>query len=269
MKYCLSGLLFLGLLACHQQDEFYKRSYTQAEQVELAQSLLNGVGLHYQGSPACQMILREAQSLNPTNADVYREFGAPLVKRGFGKELHEVYASAVKYDPVGWQGWRGYLYLYFYRDYERAIQDFNATDTLTPDFVDNPQSQSVDYMRGICYLRLGKFDKALAFFDKHIAHETQQAGIDYLDGKAFLFKAIAHWEKGELEEMKKTLELGRSVDNINADLLFWLAKYYRQVGDESQAKTFMDHAQKQFLVGYHNKRPYVEEFYQLYKVDFE
>jgi hypothetical protein len=68
---------------------------------------------------------------------------------------------------VTWQGWRGYLKLFFYRDYESAIADFNATDTLTTGFTDYPQSMSVDYLRGLAYFQLGEEEKALDYYTKY------------------------------------------------------------------------------------------------------
>lgn len=269
MKYFLSALFALLLLACGQQESLYQKTFSAEEKASLGESLINGRGGYYQGTPAYEFQLKEAEKIYPQNADVYREYGAALVKRGFAAELHRVYAKAVALDPVGWQGWRGYLYLYFYRDYERALHDFNVIDSLTPNFVDYPQSQSVHFMRGICYLQMEQYDKALEFFDLHFAHETAEAGLDFIESTAFLFKALTHWKKGEMDAAKKTLEQGLSVHGKNADLLYWMAKYHREMGDEAEASSLIEQARKQFLAGYYNRRPYVEEFYQTYWADLE
>ena len=270
LKYFPSLLLWaLLLMSCGQQEPLYKKTFTEEEKAALGESLIRGRGDYYQGSPPYEFQLRESQKLYPQNADVYREFGAALVKRGFAAELHKVYAKAVELDPEGWQGWRGYLYLYFYRDYERAIYDFNTIDSLTPNFVDYPQSQSVHFMRGICYLQLEDYPKAIEFFDRHIAHESKEAGMDFIESKTFIYKAIAHWKMGEMDSALAALELGHSLDEKNADVLYWLAKYYREVGDEGKAAEYIEQAKQQFLAGYYNRRPYVEEFYQMYWADLE
>lgn len=259
------------LISCGQQEPLYKKTFSLEEKLALSESLLNGRGSggYYQGSPAYEFQIKEAEKVYPQNGDIYREYGAALVKRGFAAKWHETYAKAVALDPEGWQGWRGYLYLYFYRDYERAIHDFNTIDSLTPNFVDYPQSQSVHFMRGICYLQLGNYEKAIEYFDMHIAHETKEAGIDFIEAKAFLYKAIAHWKSGDMQKAKETLDLGVSVDDKNADLYFWLAKYHREMGEDAKAKGYIEQAKKQFLAGYYNHRPYVEEFYQTYWTDLE
>jgi len=269
LKYCLSLAILLSLWACEQPTPLYKRTFTPAEKAEIGENLIHGISTYYQGTAPRQFLLRESQMLYPDNADVYREFGAPLVKRGFAAKLHEVYAKAVELDPVAWQGWRGYLYLYFYRDYERAIYDFNTIDSLTPNFVDYPQSQSVHFMRGICYLQLDQYEQALAFFDKHIEHETAEIGFKYIDTRTFLFKAITYWKQGKLRLAKETLELGLSANAKNADLLYWLAKYYRETGNKRLAANYIAQAKNQYKAGYHHHRPYVEEFYETYWSDLE
>lgn len=263
------GIFLLTTGACDTTDELYQKTYSPAEQEQLATQLLSGVGGYYQGSPATQMTLREALEYDPTNAAIVREIGVPYLKRGIVAEFPDFYGKAAEMDPVGWTGWRGYLYLYFYRDYERALADFNATDTLTPNVVDYPQSLSVDFMRGICYLQLGQYPQAIEYFERHIAHETEATGLEYLESQTFLYKGITHWRIGQIEEARAALELGHQIDPQNADLLFWLAQLFLSQGDLSPTESYLEQARRQFDLGYYNSRPYVEDFFQIYEADFD
>lgn len=266
-------MLLIGLtslISCQQQPVLYQKSYTQKEKEKLAISLLDGLGNYYQGTPAQQFLIKEALQLNPNHAEVWREMGVPYLKRGFTAEAMSIYyPKAVELDPVGWQGWRGYLYLYFYRDYKNALADFDATDTLTPNFVDYPQSLSVDFMRGICYLKMGQYQQAINYFDQHIEYEKGTTGLEYIESKTFLYKGIAHLELMQKDQARAAFELGLTVDPTNADLLFWLAKLSKQVGDQTKAQELISAAKTQFLKGNYNHRPYVEEFFQTYLEDLE
>jgi tetratricopeptide (TPR) repeat protein len=265
---CFLSLLLLALMGCQAPgEELYRKSFSQEEKQALAKTLIDGIFVYYQGSPPRQFLLRESERLFPENADVYREFAAPLVKRGLAADWYAQYEQAVAFDPEGWQGWRGYLYLYFYRDYERALHDFNVIDSLTPNFVDYPQSQSVHFMRGICYLQMGDYDQALAFFDRHIQHETQEVGLDYIDSRAFLFKAITQWKAGSPEQAAQTIRMALDIDERNADLWYWLARYEGEHGDATQVEPCLARARQHFDEGYYHHRPYVEEFYQTYRSD--
>jgi len=271
LKYCLS--LFFMLLAfllfstgCVTKEKLYKKEYSVAEKVKLGKQFLAGVSTYYpQGTPQETFLIKEGLYHNSKSADLWREFGAPCLKRGLAKKAYEYYGKAVELDPGNWQGWRGYLYLYFYRDYEKALLDFKATDILTPDFVDYPQSTSVYFMSAICYLQLDDYEEAIRFLDKHIKEELKSVEKKYLDPRVFLYKGIAYFKKGELAKASLVFKEGLENENEkNADLWFWLAKSESKQGNLSKALLALDNSEKQYLLGHFNERAYVEEFYQVY-----
>lgn len=223
---------------------------------------------YYQGSTASQNLIQAGLQHNPNSAELWRELGAPNVKRGFAEQTWLYYGKVVELDARGWQGWRGYLMLYFYRDYENALKDFDATDTLTPNFVDHPQSTSVDFMRGICYLQLGNYDKALSYLKAHIESEIKVVGEAYIDSKTFLYQGIALYKKGLHEEAIAALRRGlHNADGRNADLWYWVAKIALEQGRTAEAAEAIENAEARYQEGYYNYRDYVEEFYQTYPAD--
>lgn len=259
----------LGFLtSCASAPEFYHRSLNPAEKANYAYLLQQGIGRYYQGSSACQMLLEESSSLDSMSADVWRELGVPYLKRGFAAEFQYYYAHAVALDPAEWQGWRAYLYLYFYRDYERALIDLDATDILTPDFVDYPQSHSVDYMRGVCYYQLGKFEEALVYFNKHIEFEQENDRADFVQPVAYLFQIKTLEQLERKTEASKALEAAMTIHDRNADLWYWAAVASFEKGDWENSASQLKTARELYDGYLFNHRPYVEEFFQLYKADF-
>lgn len=270
MKSWTYSLSILCLLtACAPQTPLYVKTFSAEEQTKLAQQFLAGTGVwYYQGSTASQNLIQAGLQHNPNSAELWRELGAPHVKRGFAEQTWLYYGKVVELDARGWQGWRGYLMLYFYRDYENALKDFDATDTLTPNFVDHPQSTSVDFMRGICYLQLGNYDKALSYLKAHIESEIKVVGEAYIDSKTFLYQGIALYKKGLHEEALAALRRGlHNADGRNADLWYWVAKIALEQGRTAEAAEAIENAEAQFRQGYYNHRDYVEEFYQTYPAD--
>ncbi len=268
LKYCLSGILFIGLLiACQPSYDMYKKEITVTDHVDYAEYFIGGRGNYYQGSAGEQTLIEEAAKYNPEHPEVWRERGIPYLKRGIASGFYPPYKECITRDSLNWIGYRGYCYLYFYRDYERALSDFNATDKLTPNFIDHPQAQSVDFMRAICYLRMQDFETALQFIDQHIAEETRQVGQDYIESISFLYKGMAHQQLGQLDEAQAAYELGIEIHDQNADLEFYLATLLLEKGEQSAALSMLEKAKKSFLAGYSNNRSYVEEFYQVYWAD--
>jgi tetratricopeptide (TPR) repeat protein len=268
----LAAVVILNSISCTRETSgFYKKTFTEEEKKKLSGQFVYGIRTwYYQGTTADQALALEGLDLHPENPVLWRELGAPSVKRGFGQKTHEYYGKAVELDPVEWQGWRGYLYLYFYRDYERALNDFITLDTLTPGFVDYPQATSIYFMQGICHLQLGHLDRAIEFFDRHIEEELKNVEEEYIDAKTFLYKGIANVKKGALQQAKVSFERGlKNVENKNADLWFWLAKTEGLLNNKNAFHQALEQAAYHYKRTYYNQRPYVEEFYQLYPEDFQ
>ena len=269
-KILITGLLPLLLFSCRPREDFYKKTFSEKEKAKLAEQLISARGYYYQGSPGEQLLLLESKNMNPNSGTLWREFGVPYLKRGMATEFYDFYQKAVELDPLGWTGWRGYLYLYFYRDYKRAITDFDQTDLLTPNVVDYPQSLSVNYMRGICYLMLEDFEKAIEYFEIHFNHESQSTGIEYIGANAFVYKGLAHWKAGDPQAAQAIFEAGLKYNPSNADLMFWKAKLlFEEKNEHTRSLRLIRNAIVLFKKNNFNSRPYTEDFYQLYLPQLE
>lgn len=228
-------------------------------------------GFHfYQGKPQHMNAFKYATELDSTNASNWRELSVTYLKRGIPQEWKPYYEKAVKHDSITWQPWRGYLYLWFYRDYKKAIADFDASDTLTPNFTDAPQGMSVDYWRGVAYLGLEDYDNAIAYFNKYIGEETKNVSEEWVNHKSFLFKGIAHFEKKEYKEallnFDKVIQFS---EGRTADAYYYKALTLAAMGNQDLALKSSLKAKDAFKKGFSNKRPYVEEMRQIYKEDIE
>lgn len=177
---------------------------------------------------------------------------------------------AVACNAAIWQPYRGYNYLWFYRDYNKAIADFDASDTLTPNFTDAPQGHSVDYWRGIAYLGLRDYEKSISYFDKYLTQITEESGEDWAEPTAFLYRGIAYYEKRNFEEALKDFDklLFYNKDR-SADGKYYKALILKEKEDCETARQLLAEAETDFANGYYNNRHYVETLYQIYPQDFE
>lgn len=264
-----SFVSILVLFSCQFRNDFYKKEFSKEQQLELADKFISGLGNYYQGSEGEQFLLEEAGKYNNEHPEYWRERGIPYLKRGIASGYMPNYEKCVLYDSLGWQGWRGYCTLYFYRDYERALKDFDELDIRTPNFVDHPQATSVDYMRGICYLQMEQPQKAFEYFDKHLKREEKDVGYKYVPSVNFVLKGITHKKLNQIEEAQKAFELGIKYNEQNADLEYQLARVFYEKGEYQNALQWLKKAKTSFNEGYYNYRPYVEEFYQVYLLDIE
>ncbi|MHA7057428.1 tetratricopeptide repeat protein [Aquimarina sp. M1] len=260
----------LLMSSCDQQPELYKKEFDDAISKKYARQFIKGLqGSYYQGSAEEQFLIQEAKHLDSTFSDIYREMGASRVKRGINTEAMKKYKKAVALDPESWQGYRGYLYLYFYRDYDNAIRDFDELDTLTPNFVDYPQSENIDFMRGVAYMMKKEYLKSQAYFEKFFEHESKSGDIAYVESRAFMYYGITYFETGDFDKALEKFDLGIK-HNKNADLFYWKAKTLMKLkGSSLKIKAMLEKSKQLLAQGYNSRRPYVEEFYQTYIEDIK
>lgn len=265
LKYCLSLFAIFFFFSCDKELSIEEKKKLSDEMINGGHSILRP---YSQGSVKMMTYTEEAITLDPLNADAWRELSIPYLKRGMPNKWKPLFDKAVLYDSIQWQPWRGYLYLWFYRDYKKAIADFDASDTLTPKFIDAPQGHSVDYWRGIAYLGLNNHEKSNWYFEKHIKKEIKDFGEDYVELTAFLYNGIAYFEaenyKKAMDNFDRQLKNGR---NLSADAKYYKAKIFKIENKIDEAKAIIDEAIDDFNSGYYNYRPYVETLRQIYLED--
>jgi len=262
-KLSLSILLTIILFSCKEHSKLSKK-----ERRTLAEKTYNEAIQYRQGSTAFQNGIVDALTIDPEYEQAVHELSVAHLKRGMPHKWLPQYNKAVALDSVNRIPWRGYLYLWFYRDYKKAIADFDASDTLTPDFIDAPQGHSVDYWRGIAYLGLKDYKNSIAYFEKHITKETKEFGEDYVDLNAFLYNGIAYFESGNIEKALYNFNTQlKYANNLSADAKYYKAKILISKNKKKEALKYINEAIYDYEIGYNNKRDYVETLRQLYYKD--
>lgn len=257
LKLFLSLALVFSVLSCDSKRERAEAVYKRA--------------IHYpQGSMMSINGIKRATEIDSTYQQAVYELSVAYLKRGLPHKWKPQYNKSVLLDSVQRIPWRGYLYLWFYRDYEKAIADFDASDILTPNFIDAPQGHSVDYWRGICYLGLKDYKNSINYFDKYIKTEIEESGEDWVEVTAFLYRGIAYFETGNYEEallnFDKQLQYSR---DKSADAKYYKAQIFKSQGNIEEAKVLIEEAINDYNIGYYNNRPYVETLRQIYLEDLQ
>jgi tetratricopeptide (TPR) repeat protein len=265
LKLYLSLICLLVVYSCKNETPL-----NADQKRELARKIYNKAIHFTQGSTPFQNGIVEALAIDPTFDEAAREVSVAFLKRGIPHKWKPLFEKVIKLNPAQWHGYRGCHYLWFYRDYKKAIADFDATDTLTPNFTNRPQGHSVDYWRGIAYLGLKDYKTSISYFEKHISDEIKEFGEDYVDVTAYLYLGIANFEAGNFDEailnFENQLKYSR---NLSADAKYYKAKIYKSQDKFEEAEALIDDAIDDFDTGYFNHRDYVEILRQIYYGDLE
>jgi len=264
-KYCLSLFCLLIIFSC--EKDYSKLS--SEERYKLAEKVFKEGPYFYQGSPETMSRIERAIKIDSTYCDAVRELSVPYLKRGIPHLWKKNMDKAVICNPEIWQPYRGYNYLWFYRDYKKAIADFNASDTLTPNFIDAPQGHSVDYWRGIAYLGLNDYKNSIFFFNKYINKEIEESGEDWVEFTAFLYRGIAYYESNNFDEALNNFNKLMYYSKQTADGKYYKALILHKQNKREKALIYLNEAITDFNEGYFNDRPYVETLRQIYIQDLE
>ena len=262
LKYFLKLFILVVLFSC---KEDYSNLNSEERRTIAKKIFKEGEHLP-QGSAKSMTRIEKAIAIDSTYAEAIRELSVAYLKRGMPHKWKPIYDNAVKQDPKTWQPWRGYLYLWFYRDYKKAIADFDASDTLT-DYIDHPQGHSVDFWRGIAYLGLKDYENSIKYWDKHITRETNETGEDWVELEAFLYRGISYYESGNSEKALENFDKIITYFKHSADAKYYKAILAKKAGKIDEATQLIENAIIDFNSGYYNNRPYVETVRQIYIED--
>ena len=264
LKYCLSILFLALIISCKNNTDVL----SSEERIALSKEMFRDLGHGGQGTAKQLSILDSIVALDSTNCDAVRELSVAYLKRGLMKEWKPLFDKAVECDSKIWVPWRGYLYFQFYRDYEKAIADFDASDTLTPNFTDAPQGHSVDYWRGLAYLGLKDYENSIKYLDHYINEVTEENGEDWAEPTAFLYRGIAHYEnknsEAALKDFDKMIFYNR---DKTADGSYYKALILFEENKYEEAKKELNTALENFNLGYYNNHHYTEALKQIYIQD--
>ena len=126
-----------------------------------------------------EMIEKSIKKLRNFRASEYHLVSIQNTKNGNYNKAIEYLDKASELEPKEVDGYYGWLLLYYYRDYEKALFHLNRYDLFTPNFDDYVGDDNILYAKALCYKELGQYSKAL---ELNIDLEPQIIALQYLAG---------------------------------------------------------------------------------------
>jgi len=214
---------------------------------------------HLQGVSLSQSMFEILKYQYPENDQVYFEQSVPYNKRGYYEKGFQLLDKAVEIDPKMHLGYRGYMKLRFLRDFKGALKDFNKLDSLTPNVIDTPWGEDIDFLRGEAYFGLENYEKSIIHFKRSIENQ----GEGWADIQAFVYTGISEYELGNLEKAKEYFEKALNQSKYTVEAHLGLAKLYKENGNLEKSEAHLDKAQKYF--SYKRNDSYNEYLNEVYK----
>ena len=172
------------------------------------------------------------ENFESQNSKEYKQYSIRLNKAGDFENGFKYLNKAVELDPKLHLGYRGWIRLRKMRDYDKALVDFDRLDSLTPNFVDAPWGEDIDFLRGECYFGKKDYSEALKLFDRHIKNQKE----GWADVYSFVYLGLCEYELGNYQ--KAISEFQRALDQFEytPESYFGMAKAYAKLGENEKAK---------------------------------
>ena len=174
------------------------------------------------------------------NSKEYMEYSVHLNKAGDFENGFKYLDKAVELDPKLHLGYRGWIRLRKMRDYDKALIDFDRLDSLTPNFVDAPWGEDIDFLRGECYFGKKEYSKAIKLFNRHIKNQKE----GWADIYSFVYLGLCEYELGNYR--KAITEFKRALNQFEytPESYFGIAKAHFKLGEFEIAKEYLTKAEK-------------------------
>lgn len=206
-----------------------------------------GIGVygHFKGKEMikkAQEHSNKIENFESENSDEYMEYSVQFNKAGDFKKGFKYLDKAVALDPTLHLGYRGWIRLRKIRDFEKALIDFERLDSLTPNFVDAPWGEDIDFLRGECYFGQKDFNKAIKLFNRSIKNQKE----DWADIQSFVYLGLCEYELGNYEKSISEFKRGLKQYEIICEAYFGMAKAYEKLGNIEKAKENILKAEENF-----------------------
>lgn len=213
---------------------------------------------HMQGSLLSQKMFDILKSQYPDYSNAYFEQSVAFNKYGNHAKGFELLDQAVDLDPELHLGYRGYMKLRFLRDFNGAVMDFDRLDSLTPNVVDAPWGEDIDFLRGECYFGRKDFPKAIQYFNRSVSNQEE----DWADIQTFVYLGLCEYELGNFE--KAVLEFKRALSQSEhiCEAHFGLAMTYKKLGQMELSKEHLEKAEN--YIAYKRENEYYEYLNEIY-----
>jgi len=248
LKYFLSVLLVIVLLPACDKAMQLKENYDES-------SLLAKRKYYYQGAVYRQENSDNLIALKPEKAEYYQGKSMAHTKIGDYHIAFPLMEKAYELNAKESGYYYGWLLLYYYRDYDRAIQKLIEYDNFTPNQGDFAWGEHVNYLKGLCYKQMGEYDKAITEFNTVIELEGE-----HVDVYAFVYRGVCKIKQKRFEEA--LLDIDRAIQNYpqNSMAYFYKGLVLEKMEQRDKALLAYEESLSLLTKGYLFRNPYHESF---------
>lgn len=235
MKLLLTTLLLIRPLIVWAQDE---QSFRWMASV-LADDAHYTTPVPWEGSKRQQAWLAMAilaMKDSAKQSDLFQEKALASLKLGNYDKAFADYEKAASLNRKS-QGRIGWRYLFFLRDYKRALTYLEAFDSLTPNQDDPIDDYSVNYLKGRAYAGLNQYNQAIEAYTIAISTRATRNGPEWVDYRYLVARAVSYLAINQPEKALTDLDLALKNNPKSAMAHYNRGRALQQLGRTNEALT--------------------------------
>lgn len=177
--------------------------------------------------------------------------------------------KAIEMDFQGEAGYYGWLLLYYYRDYEKALSILEQYDAFTPDFSDAPMGEDIHYLKGLCHMQMNNNQKAVDEFNTYIKNLATTHGEDFVDVYTFVQKGRCLTELNKFDEAILSFKKAIKYYENCSEAYYFMGLTQLEMNNKKDACSNLNIALELMNKGFKSSDNYVEYFHEIYPQQIE
>ena len=214
------------------------------------------------GNELMKYVISKSQN---SDGQIYHAFSVQNTKNGNYDIAISALNKAYKINPKEASGYYGWVLLYYYHEYEKALEKLNEYDSYTPNFSDAPVGECIHYLKGLAYMQLGDFSSAISEFDISIENTVKTNGEDWVNYSVFLNKGRCLLKLKQQNEAIVNFEKALNNYEKCPEAFYFIGVAQLELEESEKACQNFSLALKLIEKGYKSSDLYVELFHEIYE----
>ncbi|MDA7787320.1 hypothetical protein N8939_00300 [bacterium] len=201
--------------------------------------------------------------------EIYHHLSIQNTKNGNYNIAIAALEKAFGINPKEVAAYYGWVLLYYYHDYEKALVILDYCDALTPNFSDAPMAEDIHKLKGLAHMQLENYEKAIEEFDLNISEITETIGEEWVNVYTFVNKGRC---LSAQNKHKKSIEAYQTALNNYqecTEAYYYMALDQLEIKEEELACKNLNTAYTLIKKGYKSADNYIEYFHEVYEQEIE
>lgn len=222
-------------------------------------------GQEFAGNALQKMCFPKIDTLT---SDDFHEYSVQNTKHGNYAEAVAALEKAVAMDAKNIEGYYGWVLLYYYRDYQKALTHLDHYDNLAPG-VEAPVGENIHFLKALCHYRLNNYKAAINELLLNEMFEKEHFGKKNCNTYIYFYIARCYEKMNDQAEAIHYYNQAIKQTEYATEAHYYLGVLYQKQHLQKEAEIHLQKAYELIQKGYKQQDIYIELFDEVYQSQIE